>query len=237
MTSLSSAVRNLDIGPEQVGVEVREVASGAVVGGALAALDEGVSEQHVLDALQSMLFAQLAASAKANRHQDPTAWYKTYQSTLETIGWIVTFSASFTRYLPQVTRYTISNVILDLFRPRTTPEELLLIRRTLAALNSEAAAAGQLTWECPSHTGGIGNFQFGLASEEDNVLTLRLGRFTFEVPKHVTRLALEEFGSEAKFNTSPVDMTLNEQVYAQVRRTVATRLESRMGLIAQLALT
>ena len=50
-------------------------------------VDGSVSQQHAQDVLQSLLLAQLAATAKVDRHKDPLNWYKTYQSTLEQIGW------------------------------------------------------------------------------------------------------------------------------------------------------
>jgi hypothetical protein len=233
-------LRELDIGPDpQSGeVELTGTPIGAVVAGSIVALDGSVSQQHGQDVLQSLLLAQLAANPKASRHKDPLTWYKTYQSTLEETGWVASASTSFTRYLSPVSRYRISSVITDLFRGKTTPEELSLVSRTLSAFMRDQAAPAQFVWECPSHSGGIGNFQFGLATEEDNIVTLQLGRFAFEAPAHVTRLAFEEFGKDTKFLSSYVAMTLNEELFARLRNAIAEKLESRFsGSVAQVELT
>ena len=232
MPSPRQALRELDIGPEEPFGQVEFTGgapTGAAVAGSLIALDGSLTEQHVQDVLQSMLLAQLAANVKADRHKDPLNWYKSYQSTFEQIGWVVSASTNFTRYLPQTSRYTVATVITDLFRRKTLPEELSLVTRTLAGFRRDEAAPAQVVWECPSHAGGIGNFQFGLATEEEDTVTLRLGRFTFEAPAQVTRLALEEFGSDTKFLNSFVAMTLNEEVFAQLRGSIAQKLESRLG--------
>jgi hypothetical protein len=241
MHSVRRALRELDIGPElQPGqLDFTGAPMGVVVAGSIAALDSSVSEQHGHDVLQSLLLAQLAANAKANRYSDTLNWYRAYQSTLESVGWIVSASTGFTRFIPQVSRYTISTVITDLFRPKATPEELSLVNSTLAAFIRDPTAPGQFIWECPSHSGGIGNFQFALAAEEedDNIVTLQLGRFTFEVPVHVTRLAFEEFGTDAKFSTSYVAMTLNEQVFSSIRNAITAKLASRFdGSVAEIEL-
>jgi len=212
--------------------------TGAVVAGSVIAIDNSVTEQHARDVMQSMLLAQLAATAKADRHKDSMNWYRTYQSTLESIAWVTFASTGFNRYLPDASHYTISAVIVDLLRRKTTPEELSLITGTLNAFTRDPVAAAQFIWECPSHSGGIGNFQFGLATEEeDNALTLQLGRFTFQAPTHVTRLAFEEFGNDTKFLSSYVAMTLNEEVFARLRSAIAEKLKGRFDAsVAQIEL-
>lgn len=241
MLSLRQALREIDIGPEQqLGeVELTGHATGAAVAGSLIAIDGSVTEQHVRDVLQSVLLAQLAASAKADRHKDPANWYKVHQSTLEQIAWVVSASTSFVRYLPQTSRYTMSTVVTDLYRPKTTQEELSLISRTLSAFVRDQGAPAQFVWECPSHSGGIGNFQFGLVTEgDDNTVTLKLGRFSFKTPTHVTRLAFEEFDKDAKFLSSYAAMTMNEEVFAQLRSAIAKKLENRFsGSVAQITLS
>lgn len=230
MLSPRDALRDIDIGPDPQLAPVAlatGISSGAVVAGSVVALDGSISQQHGQDVMQSMLLAQLAANAKASRFREFANWYKAYQSTLESIGWVVSGSTSFSRYISPVSRFTIAPVIRENFRLRTTPEELRLINRTIAAFVDDPGAPGQFIWECPSHSGGLGNFQIGLATEEDEALTLQLGRFILETPEHVVRLAFQEFGREAKFMTSHVSMTLNEDFFSRIRREIENKLKGR----------
>jgi hypothetical protein len=232
MFSSRLVLRELDIGPDpRLGeAELTNVPAGAVVAGSVVAFAASISQQHGHDVLQSLLLAQLAANAKASRHKDPLNWYKAYQSTFESIGWVAFASTNFTRYIPPVGRYTIAAVIRDVLRTKTTPEEFELVNSTLSAFARDESAPAQFVWECPSHSGGIGNFQVGLATEEDNgTVTLQLGRFAFETTAQVIRLAFEEFGRDAKFQTSYVAMTLDEEVFARLRTAIEKKLESRFN--------
>jgi hypothetical protein len=238
MTS-REAVRALVIGPEVESqpLEFTGTATGAVVSGSIVALDGSVSEQHQMDVLQCMLLATLAASAKADRHKDPLNWYKIYEQTLASIGWVVQTSTTMSRYLPPGIRFSIFNVISDLFRPKIAPEEFSIITETLNSFKRDSSGASQFMFECPSHSGGIGNFQFGMATEEGGNVSLQLGRFTFTTAAQVTRLAAEEFPMDATFKNGFTALTLDEQVYRSVRTAVASKVASRFsGSVAQLEL-
>ena len=232
-------IQTLDVGPVPASglLQLTETAVGAVVAGSIVAINQGVTEQHQRDVLQSLLLAQLAANANSDRHKDPVNWYQAYQRTLEQVGWVVEASTTMTRYLPPGTRFTVPMVINDLFKKRVLPEELSLITKTLNSFNREAGGPAQFVFECPSHAGGIGNFQFGLAAEEDGVVSLQLGRFSFTTTAHVTRLTLEEFPLDAEFRAGFTAMSLNEQMYAVVRDAIAKKLEGRfVGSVALLEL-
>jgi hypothetical protein len=238
--SAGEFVQALDIGPDELSepLELTDRAIGAVVAGSIVVIDQGVTGQHQQDVLQSLLLAQLAANAKADRHKDPTTWYRAYQETLTPVGWVVEASTTMTRYQPPGTRFTVPMVITDLFKRKVLPEELALIAETLSAFKRDAGGPAQFVFECPSHAGGIGNFQVGLVTEEDGVVSLRLGRFSFITTAHVTRLILEEFPTDAQFQAGFTAMTLNEQVYATVRSAIAKKVESRFsGSVAQVELT
>jgi hypothetical protein len=83
------------------------------------------------------------------------------------------------------------------------PRELALVTRALDAFTRDQGSPARFVWECPSHSGGIGNFQFGLVEEEDNgTVSVQLGRFTFDAKVRVPRLAFEEFRDNTNFRTS-----------------------------------
>jgi hypothetical protein len=229
-----SNISALDIGPDLPSgvVELQDNAlggnaSGAVVSGSLVAFAPGVSALHQRDVLQSLLLAQLAANAKAERHKDPVGWFKAYMGVMEQTAWVVEASTSTTRYLPETSTFSAGSVVNHVFRSRVTPEELGYVAAAVNAFRSDVGGLSQLVFECPSHSGGIGNFQVALAAEEDGVLGVRIVQVSFNAPKHVTQLMLEEFTNTAKFQVGFLALTQNEEVYATVRSSIAAKVESR----------
>ncbi|MEU1409005.1 hypothetical protein ABZ471_43275 [Streptomyces sp. NPDC005728] len=231
-----SALRELDVGPEPAqskGFGTEE--AGAAVAAALVSVTSRVSSQHVQDVFRSLLLAQLAATAKADRLAEPAVWYKYHQSTLEQIGWVASQSTVFTAYSPSTVPYTITTVVTDLMESVTTAGEAELVRRTLRSFTGDSSEPAQFVWECPSHAGGKGNFQFALASEGSggSGLMLRVGRFSFTTRKYVTRLSKERFESDARFQRSLVTLVLDERVHARLREAVAAKLGNRAdGMVA-----
>jgi len=238
-------IRALDLGPDlsRRVVELKDnaldesTASGAVVAGSVVTFVPGVSALHQQDVLQSLLLAQVAANAKAERHKDPVAWFKAYIGVMEQTAWVVEASSSARRYLPETSTFSVASVVNQTFRSRVTPEELTYSTAVVNALRSDLSGFSQLVFECPSHSGGIGNFQAALAAEEDGVLSVRIVQVSFNVPQHVTRLMLEEFTSTAKFQVAFLALIQDEEIYATVRSSIAAKIESRFqGSVALLDL-
>ncbi|MXP65872.1 hypothetical protein E0493_21200 [Roseomonas sp. M0104] len=238
------AIYALDLGPQPVSSlsllrdeALDEQLSGAVVAGSIVAFAPGVSEQHRQDVMQSLLLAQLAANAKAERQKDPVAWFQAYRGVLEQAAWVIEASSAATRYLPQVSTFSVSTVVDDVLRPKLLAEELAFIATILNAFRSDTNGTAQLVFECPSHSGGIGNFQVALAAEEGGTLSLRLAQISFNTPQHVIRLMLEQFAKAAQFRTAFLALNLNEDVYARLRSSIASKLEGRMpGAVALIQL-
>ncbi len=235
VTSVSN-IRALNIGlePPDTIVQLQEgvpegKSVGAVVAGSLVAFAPGVSALHRQDVLQSLLLAQLAANAKAERHKDPGAWFQAYRGVLEQVAWVLEASSTTTRYLPQVSRFSATTVVNDVFRRQVAADELAHVTDVVNNYRADLNGASQLVFECPSHSGGIGNFQVALAREENSVLSLRIAQVSFNAPQHVTRLMLEEFTNTAQFKVGFLDLIQNEEVYAKLRSTIATKVESRFA--------
>ena len=234
----------LDLGPEVSGADSRlqdagfeEEAGAAVVAGCLVAFAPGVSALHQRDVLQSLLLAQLAANTKAERHKDPAAWFRSYRGVLEQTAWVVESSTAATRFLPSVARYGVGNVVNDAFRRRVAAEELGVLMAAVNAARDDPGGTAALVFECPSHAGGIGNFQVVLAAETEGVVGMRIGQISFNAPQHVTRLLKEEFSSPAQFQVGFLELAQNEPIYAGIRNAIASKVESRFaGSVAPLQL-
>ena len=226
----------LDLGPEvgraashlqEAGFE--DGSGAAVVSGCLVAFAPGVSALHQHDVLHSLLLAQLAASAKAERHKDPAAWFRSYRGVIEQTAWVVESSTAPSRYLPGVARYGVGNVVNDAFRRRVAAEELGYLMAAVNAARDDTGGTAAVVFECPSHAGGIGNFQVVLAAETDGVLGMRIGQVSFNAPQHVTRLLNEQFSSPAQFQVGFLEVAQNETIYAGIRNAIASKVESRFA--------
>lgn len=226
----------LDLGPEvgraasrlhDAGLE--DEAGAVVVAGCLVAFAPGVSALHQHDAEQSLLLAQLAANAKTDRHKDPAGWFRSYRSVLEQTAWVVESSTAASRFLPSMARYGVGNVVNDAFRRRVGADELGYLMAAVNAARDDADGTAAVVFECPSHSGGIGNFQVVLVAETDGVLGVRIGQITFNAPQHVTRLLKEEFTGTAQFQVGFLELTQNETIYAGIRNSIASKVESRFA--------
>jgi hypothetical protein len=239
----AATIRNMDIGPEIAKFTALQDTdltgpSAAVVAGSIVAFAPGISEQHRQDVLQSLLLAQLAANAKADRQRDPSGWFAAYQGVLEQAAWVVEASAAAVRYQSSFARFTLATVVDDAFRPKLIAEQLPLVTAAIAAFRFDQNSAAQQLFECPSHSGGIGNFQVALATEEDGAVTIRLAQISFNAPRHVVRLLQEEFTSTAQFRVGFIALSMNEEVFARLRSAIASKLEGRLdGAVAPLQLS
>jgi hypothetical protein len=227
-TALRDQLRAIDLGIESGMNDSRleEGPAGAVVAGSVVAFGPGVSPQHQQDVLQSLLFAQLAANVQAERHKQWADWYREYQTVLERIGWVVGNSSTASQWAAPG-GFVFSTPVLETFDERAGDDAKLQVSNALTTFRNDVGGPAQFTFECPSHSGGLGNFQVALATEDDGNVRLRIGRFMFQAPTHVVRLAVEQLPANTKFYSGFVDMVLNEQVFSSGRSTIASRLGDR----------
>lgn len=243
MPNAAAFIHTLDIGPAPAQFSALEGSepiepSAAVVAGTIVAFAPGVSEQHRSDVERSLLLAQLAANAKADRQMEPAAWFRAYRAVLEQVAWVVEASSAAARYLAPVASFTISTVICDTFRAKLTPEQLNLVTVALNAFRSDRNGGAQVAFECPSHSGGLGNFQVALAAEEEGTVNVRLAQISFSAPQHVIRLMQEEFTSSAQFRVGFLALSINEQVFATLRPAITSKLGDRLqGAVVRLLLS
>lgn len=239
----ASAIRDMNIGPRIAKLSALQDAelagpSAAVVAGSIVAFAPGISDQHRQDVLQSLLLAQLAANAKADRQKDPAGWFTAYRGVLEQIAWVVEGSAVVSRYQPPFAKFTVGTVVDDAFRPKLLAEQLPFVTAAIAAFRSGQNSGAQLVFECPSHAGGIGNFQVALAGEENGAVTIRLAQISFNAPQHVVQLLQEEFTNAAQFRVGFLALSMNEEVFAKLRPAIAAKLQDRFeGAVVPLQLS
>ncbi len=199
--------------------------AGYVDSGSLISFLPGVSLLHKQDTLNSTLLAQLAATAKFDREAQTVEWYKFYRTVLENVGWVIQ-SFDFTVYQASGSEFTADKVVLEILKAVATGNDLAIVAATMEALNSLDAGDGKVKlFETQSHGPRRGNFQVGVASENDGVLVLKIGTFYFEVNEDVLRILWFRFKSAStKFYKGSQVINLDDQIYQQVRQAVIEKL-------------
>ncbi|HEU4562492.1 MAG TPA: hypothetical protein VFS20_31975 [Longimicrobium sp.] len=199
--------------------------------GSLVSFAVGVSAEHQSDILNSTLLAQLAANKKYNRETQTVEWYAFYHEVLENIGWVIQ-DFSFTRFSASGGSASVDAVVMTLLAALATGSQLALAQTTIKALQSLPANDSRVVlFETNSHTMDKGNFQIGLANDDGGIPVMTFGAFYFSSSQQVTRLFSWEFkDSDTSFYQATETVSLNEDVYGQVRQQIIQKLGANATL-------
>jgi len=225
----AAEIRDAYLGPSTAEAATDQdlaAAAGAAAGGNLVLFDDTLSLRHRLDVVHSLLFAQLVAGGKADRLREAQQWYTAYETALGQLAWMVVASTATSRYLSPTPHFTTANVVSDVLRERVAPDLLGLVSKLPSAYASDPAGRSRLVFECPSHSGGLGNFQVAVARQDDEGdVDLYLARVFLDSPQRVLRVIEDSLDTSAKIQQGFTAMTLNEVTFEKLRPTLAKRLE------------
>lgn len=196
--------------------------------GSLVSFVAGVSATHKSDALNSTLLAQLAANKKYDRETHTVEWYKFYRDVLENVGWVVQ-AFDFVKYNASGTSFTVDAVIAEVLAAIATQNDKAIIDSTIKAVKALDKGDGRLSlWDDNSSKLDKGNFQIAACADTDGVLVMKLGTFYFSTDKRVTSVLWFTFSSSStSMYKGGQAITLNEEVYKQVRQQVIDKLGER----------
>jgi hypothetical protein len=205
--------------------------SAAVVDGEVVSFAAGLSLQHRSDVMNSFLLAQLAATKKYNRETQTIEWYGLYHEVLEKVGWVMQ-AFDFTKFSATGGSATVDSVVLTILGALATGNQLALVRTTINALQGKASESKAVKlFETASHTMDKGNFQLGIAVDDGGIVATKLGVFYFHSSQTVTRLFGWTFAdSDTSFYQGAETVTLNEDVYGQVRQQIIEKLGDKAQL-------
>lgn len=196
--------------------------SAQINAGALLAFDKGLSRQQEADASNSLLFAQLAADAQADRFTAEPIWSKTYRSVLETVGWNIRKLGSLSpaRITPPV---EWAEVVAKAYSGLSTAA--MAVKAMNAAAMLPAGSRALVIWVNNAAGAARGNFI---------VQTCRMsnGDLLGDSAQVIYTLIQEPDGflswtSSYEVATRSTEMTLNEDVYKVVRELILDRLGDR----------
>lgn len=201
--------------------------AGYVNAGSLVSFVSGVSKKHQEDVLNSTLLAQLAANKKYDREKDTEKWYQFYREVLENVGWVIQ-KFDFQKYAPSGASFEMNKVVLEILAAIATQNQLAVVLATMQALKGLSDKDNRLVvFDRQSSSSSSGNFQVSTVQESGGVIAMKIGAFYFTVEKNVTRFLWFKFASsKSKVYKGSQGITLNEQIYSEVRKEIIEKLGS-----------
>jgi hypothetical protein len=186
----------------------------------------GVSPGNKQDCLNSTLLASLAASAQYDRETQTVLWYDSYRNVLEQVGWDMQ-AFSFSEYTTSGSSFTMSEAVLQILAAVLTADELEIATATLGALQSLSQGDGRLTlFNHNAASDSNGNFQINIVSQSPNgAISMTIGAFYFSAAESTTNFLWATYStSNSSMYTGTQTVTLDLQVYAQVRAAIIAKL-------------
>jgi hypothetical protein len=188
--------------------------------GILLAFEPSLSTQNKADTSNSFLFAQLAADKKYNRHSATADWVKTFFATLSLVGW--TLSASGHQGKTVKSPADWQALVIPFLPEAVWP----LARSSIAACQALSAKSKPIAlWEGAALDKEDGILIVTVAWSGNGSLNTSLVGIDFTYGRDVAGfMAWDEYFN---LNVQTLSLTLNEDIYAQVRQTIINKLGDR----------
>jgi hypothetical protein len=200
-----------------------------VDGNAVETFLEGLRGQHLKDAANSTLLAQLASNVKFDRESQPIEWTRNYTSVLENIAWVVP-EFSFFGLKSSQKRFSMDSAILKVIKAIMTQQQVEIVQASFEALQALNSSDNRLTiFRRNSVQNNVGNFQInGVGESTSGIVSMKLNAFHFKTDESVTDVLWFRFNSgSTTLNATRTTLVLNEEVYAQLRDPIVKKLGAR----------
>lgn len=195
----------------------------------------GVSKQRQDDVLNSLLLAQRAASKAFPNDSDIVDWYKKYFEVLDRVGWVFE-NREFETFNSASNLFEIEKTILEILGAALTGNQLGALKAAINAFKSLGDDDKRfLAFEKNTHTLQKGSFQMGVATEENDTLSISASAFILNTSNRITKILFfnsDKDATELKFHHSKA--TLNDNVFAMARDTIKQKLGDVSLFVAEL---
>jgi len=196
--------------------------SAQINAGALIAFDASLSRQAEEDISNSLLFAQLAADAQADRFAEEPTWSKTYKTVLATVGWnLQQFDVvSPVRITPPV---DWAEVVAKAYSALSGAAMAAKAMRAAAAL--PAGSEALMIWETSAAEAVQGNFIVQTCRAENSDLLGDSAQVIYTLIHEPDGFL--NWATYYEVATRSTRMELNEDVYKLVRQVIIDKLGDR----------
>lgn len=192
----------------------------------------GVTPQKQEDVLNSLLFAQRVAQKAFPNENQHIEWYQKYFEVLNRIGWVFE-NKGFTNYEVKGNQFEMNQAILDVLGVAiasatgfTAAAVIAILKKSIDAIKSLADSDSRITaFEKNVQSVSKGNFQIGIASEENGILSIVSSAFILETNDELKRILFFKSNKNAtilKFNF--IKATISESVFKNARIPIKEKL-------------
>jgi hypothetical protein len=216
-------------------LEATEAEAAAMNFKSLQSFVAGVSKQRQDDVLNSMLLAQRGATASAPNDDQIIEWYKKYFEILERIGWVIE-GKDFTDFETQHSIFEIDNALLDILSTVVTGNQLAVILKTIESFKALSKDDKRfLAFEKSTHSLQKGSFQLGVASQENDTLSISGSAFILNTSKNISKILFFNSDKDStKFKFRQIKATLDDGIFANARDIIKQKLGDVSTFVADL---
>jgi hypothetical protein len=211
--------------------------SANVMAGAIVCFIDDISAQQKSDVLNSTLLAQLAANKKFDRVEQIKDWYKAYNDTLTTLGWVLQASNS-VNYKSDTTSYEMGvSATVTLAVATASVNKGLIVNSAIGALKDLQEDSKAFTiWNSTTHSKSGGNVSVLLCEQSNKTVFMHNETFHFdasnvEVDSHF--LWHRWASTDINLYQGSNKWVLNYDVYNQLRNTVTNKLGDKATLYSE----
>lgn len=202
------------------GIESSSEGGAQINEGALISFDVSLSVQNKNDISNSFLFAQLAADKKFNRHSATLDWLKTFSATLGVVGWTINASKNSTTIAPSPADWTeiVSHLV---------PENVQMITGSSIKASQELPVNGKAmtVWKGAALDKNDGILIVATGWVVKGTLSLSVVGIDFAFQHEFS--GFMRWAESFSLSIQSVTLTLNEDIYAQVRQAIIAKLGDR----------
>ncbi|PAM95136.1 hypothetical protein B4N84_07580 [Flavobacterium sp. IR1] len=197
--------------------------------------EAGVSAERQEDVLNSLLLAQRVATKAFPDDEQLMDWHKRYFEVLERLGWVFA-NTGFDSYESQSNLFGIEKILLEVLGTVLTGNQLAIIVKSIQALKSLSSEDKRfVAFEKNTHSLNKGNFQIGIATEQNNVLSISSTAFVVKASKKFSRILFFSTEKEnVEFKYCHIKAILNEAQFATGRDSLKKKLGDTSEYIADL---
>ncbi len=195
----------------------------------------GLSAERQEDVLNSLLLAQRAATKAYPDENDMMLWYKKYFEVLSMVGWVFE-NKGFQTFNTKNNSFEIDKVLIEILSTALTGNQVALILKSFEALKSLGDDDKRFqAFERNTHSLTRGNFQLGLASEENGTLSMSSFAFVLTTKKIMTKILFFRSEKDAtQLDYCDIKATLINSKYADAREEIRAKLGDTRAYVADL---
>jgi len=201
----------------------------------LNAFSSEVSAQTQQDVLNSVLLAQRAANKKFPNNDQLEKWYEYYFEVLSNLGWVLE-QKGFSNYMEKTDKFEMDKALIELVADSLTAGQVKILLKAINALKNLNKDDNRIiAFEKNTKQGSKGNFQLGLAEENNGLVTLAGSGFILETVNKMTQVLFFKFDKEQiKLSFALHKAVLNLDNYSKHRQLVVDKLGNVDNFIASL---